>query len=94
MCSEFLLTLDFLDDERFNYVSHLVCNAGVASFKAIDWIACCKQFATNPMAAITAPNFYSQHVGEMSADNLGWVWQSNVFGHFVLVRSMTCLLLL
>jgi len=72
---------------RFTYVSHLVCNAGVASFKGIDWIACLKQLATDPMAAITAPKFYTQHVGEISADNLGWVWQSNVFGHFILVSS-------
>jgi len=79
--------------KRFNYVSHLVCNAGVASFKGIDWFACLKQLATNPLAAITAPNFYTQHVGEISADNLGWVWQSNVFGHFVLVRYCLFLLL-
>lgn len=37
------------------------------------------------MAAVTAPNFYLQHSGEISVDNLGWVWQSNVFGHFILV---------
>jgi len=44
------------------------------------------------MAAITAPKFYTQHVGEISADNLGWVWQSNVFGHFVLFRELETLL--
>ncbi|KDR74475.1 hypothetical protein GALMADRAFT_250445 [Galerina marginata CBS 339.88] len=73
---------------KYPYVSHLLCNAGVASFKCIDWIACFKQLAVSPMAAITAPTFYAQHSGEISADNLGWVWQSNVFGHFVLFREL------
>ena len=35
---------------------------------------------------MTSPVYYLQHSGEMSTDNLGWVWQSNVFGHFALVR--------
>ena len=70
---------------RYSYVSHLVCNAGVASFSGMDWIACLKQLVASPMSAITAPVFYLQHTGEISADNLGWVWQSNVFGHFILV---------
>lgn len=75
-----------LVDDRVPYVSHLVCNAGVASFSGMDWLACIKQLLASPMSAITAPGFYLQHTGEISVDNLGWVWQSNVFGHFVLVH--------
>ncbi|KJA21652.1 hypothetical protein HYPSUDRAFT_140311 [Hypholoma sublateritium FD-334 SS-4] len=78
--------------KRVPYVSHLVCNAGVASFSGMDWIACLKQFMVSPMSAITAPGFYLQHMGEISADNLGWVWQSNVFGHFILFRELEDLL--
>jgi 3-keto steroid reductase len=62
-----------------------VFNAGVASFCGIDWIPCLGQLLRNPMAAVTAPVYYLQRTGETSADNLGWVWQSNVFGHFALV---------
>lgn len=39
------------------------------------------------MNAITAPAFYLQHQGELSIDGLGWVWQSNLFSHYVLVRA-------
>jgi 3-keto steroid reductase len=83
----FLLNLHslFILHIRVPYVTHLVCNAGVASFNCINWMTCLKQFLSHPMAAVTAPSFYLQHSGEISADNLGWVWQSNVFGHFILV---------
>lgn len=67
------------------YITHLVFNAGVASFKSIEYWALFKQLFTSPLASITAPVYYTQHKGEVSPDNLGWVWQSNVFGHFVLV---------
>ncbi len=70
---------------RVPYITHLVFNAGVASFKSIDYWAYFKQLFTSPLASITAPVYYKQHKGEISSDNLGWVWQSNVFGHFVLV---------
>lgn len=71
---------------RVPYVSHIVFNAGVISFSGIDLLPCFKQLLTNPIAAFTAPTYYLQHTGEITADNLGWVWQSNVFGHFALVR--------
>ncbi|KAF8164871.1 3-keto sterol reductase [Crassisporium funariophilum] len=74
------------------YISHLICNAGVASFKGIDWPLCIMQLIRAPMSAITAPTFYTQHVGEISGDNLGWVWQCNVFGHFALFRELEALL--
>lgn len=80
------LLFSLMTDFRYPYVSHLLLNAGVASFVGIDWIRCFKQLCSGPINAITVPTFYTQYIGEISADNLGWVWQSNVFGHFVLVR--------
>ena len=63
-----------------------MCNAGLASFIAIDWPLAIHQVLTSPMQAVTAPMFYSQNAGELSVDGLGWVWQCNVFGHFAMVR--------
>jgi hypothetical protein len=34
---------------------------------------------------MTAPVYVVQHVGELSVDGLGWVWQCNFFGHYALV---------
>lgn len=67
---------------RFPYVSHLIFNAGVAGFKGLDWVQVFKQLITSPHTMMTIPEFYTQYVGERSADNVGWIWQSNLFGHF------------
>ncbi|KAG2119161.1 NAD(P)-binding protein [Suillus discolor] len=74
--------------KTYPYVSHLICNAGVASFVSINWLLALKQFTMNWVEAVTAPIFYTQEVGQLSQDGLGWVWQCNVFGHYVLFRSL------
>jgi 3-keto steroid reductase len=74
--------------QRYPYVSHLICNAGVAGMIGIDWPVAFKQILTSPLAAFTAPEYNLQVAGEISVDGLGWVWQCNVFGHFVLFRSL------
>ncbi|KAH6896469.1 3-keto sterol reductase [Coprinopsis sp. MPI-PUGE-AT-0042] len=74
--------------EKYPYVSHLACNAGLASFIGLDWIPLFKQILSSPMEAVTAPSYYLQHTGELSIDGLGWVWQCNVFGHFTLFREL------
>lgn len=78
-----LLTASF----RYPYVTDLICNAGLASFKGIHWPSCIAQLFTEPINAVTAPRFYTQNQGEMSVDGLGWVWQCNMFAHYSLVRS-------
>jgi NAD(P)-dependent dehydrogenase (short-subunit alcohol dehydrogenase family) len=65
----------------------LIFNAGVANFTGIDWLAALKQIAANFVDGITRPRFNLQTVGEVSVDGLGWVWQSNLFGHYALVRQ-------
>ncbi|KAF8629352.1 hypothetical protein AX15_003488 [Amanita polypyramis BW_CC] len=77
---------------RYPYVSHLICNAGLASFDRIYWFSAIKQVILHPMNAVTRPTFYLQHKGEESVDGLGWVWQCNFFGHFVLFRAIESLL--
>ncbi|KAK2462309.1 hypothetical protein APHAL10511_005615 [Amanita phalloides] len=77
---------------KYRYVSHLICNAGFASFAGIFWPSAIKQILLDPLNAVTAPTFYLQHVGEESVDGLGWVWQCNFFGHFILFRALEPLL--
>ena len=66
-----------------SYISHLGCNAGVASFKCINWTGCICQLIRDPLGAVSRPDYYVQYVGEVGPDNFGWVWQSNVFGVFL-----------
>ncbi|KAG9317131.1 NAD(P)-binding protein [Chiua virens] len=73
---------------NYPYVSHLVCNAGVARFARIIWPQALYQLFTDWIGAVTAPRFYLQHVGDMSQEGLGWVWQCNVFGHYAMFRAL------
>ncbi|KAL5527086.1 hypothetical protein ACEPAG_5877 [Sanghuangporus baumii] len=79
-------------ESKYPYLSHLVCNAGVASFIGYDWPLAIKQLLTDFIGAVVSPLFKIQRIGEMSEDGLGWVWQCNVFGHFVLFRLLEPLL--
>ncbi|KAJ7229150.1 3-keto sterol reductase [Mycena pura] len=78
--------------KQYSHISHIICNAGVADFSHIDWLLCIKQLAMGFLSAITRPQFYVQNVGQVSVDGLGYVWQTNLFGHYVLVRSLEPLL--
>lgn len=73
---------------RYPYISHLILNAGVAAWSHIDFPLFFYLLATaGPIDVVEIPTWSAQKSGVMSSDNLGWVWQSNVFGHYVLVRS-------
>ncbi|KAF8742840.1 3-kesterol reductase, partial [Rhizoctonia solani] len=73
---------------RFPYITHLILNAGVGDFVGINWPLAIWEVCTRFKTAVTAPGFKIQATGKMSDDGLGWVWQCNVFGHFVLARAL------
>jgi len=73
-------------------VSHLICNAGLASFTKVDLLKFANEFFTDPFMALTMPEYYGQVVGELSTDGLGWIWQCNAFGHYALVRTISMLI--
>ncbi|KAE9399108.1 hypothetical protein BT96DRAFT_707381 [Gymnopus androsaceus JB14] len=77
---------------NYPYVSHLICNAGIAPFNGMHWGTCIRQILTSPMASLTTPKFYSQSWGELSQDGYGFTWQCNVFGHYTLYRELYPLL--
>ncbi|KAH0839589.1 NAD(P)-binding protein [Lanmaoa asiatica] len=77
-----------LTHRSYPYVSHLICNAGVACFTRIVWPRAFYQLLTDWIMAVTAPKYVLQRVGDMSQDGLGWVWQCNVFGHYALFRAL------
>lgn len=73
---------------RYPYISHLICNAGVAPFERIHWPSLAKQIVTDLLGALTYPRYNIQTHGQLSDDGLGWVFQCNVFGHYILVRDL------
>ncbi|KAJ7642734.1 hypothetical protein DFH06DRAFT_993547 [Mycena polygramma] len=74
--------------DRFSYVSHLILNAGVAQIVGIWPWSTITQFIANPSAAMRAPRYLMERVGDHSSDGLGLVWQTNVLGNYVLLKSL------
>lgn len=70
---------------RYPYISHLICNAGCGSFDGINWPVAIKQVFTHPFVGVTVTDYKRQTSGRMSDNGLGFVWQCNVFAHYVLV---------
>jgi 3-keto steroid reductase len=75
-----------------------VCNAGVAPFLNTSWPLLLRQVWSNLLELnlldlVTNPTYIVQRTALMSDDGLGWAWQCNVFGHYVLVRPRPLTLL-
>ncbi|KAN0113442.1 hypothetical protein V8E52_007723 [Russula decolorans] len=88
-------TLAFADEvsRTYPYISHLVCNAGVAPFMGLSWSLLLRQLwrdmlDLNFFGFMVCPSYTIQRKGIMSNDGLGWTWQCNVFGHYILCRVL------
>ncbi|TFY61320.1 hypothetical protein EVJ58_g4575 [Rhodofomes roseus] len=78
--------------QKYPYISHIICNAGLATYSHLNFLVFFKQCYESPLKAVKHPMFNVQKAGVLSADNLGMVWQCNIFGHYVLFRSLQPLL--
>ncbi|KAG8904402.1 hypothetical protein FRB99_001824 [Tulasnella sp. 403] len=85
---------DFCDEisKRYPYITHLVLNAGIISYKGMDWSIAILQLLTDYKGALTAPAYKLQHIGETNEEGLGWTWLCNVFGHYIITRELEDLL--
>lgn len=77
---------------KFPYLTHLILNAGGASWIGVDWIRAIWEILTNLHKAVTFPSYKLQRSGEVSKDGFGWVWQINVGGHYLLAHELKSLL--
>lgn len=82
------LHISVLNVLRYPYITHIFCNAGVGAFDGMDWPKAIKQILRNPVEATTYPCYKIQKKGLLSEDRLGWVWQCNVFGHYLMVSGI------
>jgi 3-keto steroid reductase len=76
--------------DRYQYVSHLFCNAGYAHYE-LDSLKYLKSMMFD--TSMTNMDFTTEYVGELSEDGLGLIWQTNLFAHFVLYMVIRPLLL-
>ncbi|KDQ20637.1 hypothetical protein BOTBODRAFT_26646 [Botryobasidium botryosum FD-172 SS1] len=74
--------------QKYPYVTHAILNAAAGPWNGINWPAAFWKLATDLIYAVTYPDYQKQLVGVRSEDGLGWTWQSNVFGHYLLVKTL------
>ncbi len=70
----------------YPYISHLIFNAGNASYDRISWTLLLKQMLTDPFNIASQPSYNLHVTGERSVDGLGWMFQANLFSHYVMAR--------
>ncbi|WFD33459.1 3beta-hydroxysteroid 3-dehydrogenase [Malassezia cuniculi] len=77
---------------RYPYLTHMILNAGGASWIGVDWLRATFSMLVNLHAAVTRPTYKLQRSGEVSADGYGKVWELNVGMHYVLANRLRPLL--
>lgn len=78
--------------KKFTHIDYVFINAAQGVYSGIDWIGACKSIAVNLLDAVTFPTYKIQRVGAMSADDMGLVFQGNVFGPYYFIHKLTPLL--
>ncbi|CDO76590.1 hypothetical protein BN946_scf184868.g4 [Trametes cinnabarina] len=73
--------------QKYEHISHLIFNAGTATYSHLDIPGFLYDLFTHPIHAVEHPRRNIQLNGVLSDDGLGFTWQCNVFGHYVLLTS-------
>ncbi|KAK7696595.1 hypothetical protein QCA50_001253 [Cerrena zonata] len=74
--------------QKYPYISHLICNAGCGTFNGINWFKAIRQMLSRPVVGVTVTEYKRQFCGRLSDDGLGFVWECNVFSHYILFRHL------
>lgn len=79
-------------NKKYNHIDYLVINAAQGVYSGIDWLGAVKQIVADPLDGVTNPTYKVQKVGVKSVDDLGLVFQANVFGPYYLIHKLIPLL--
>lgn len=79
-------------NKKYRHIDYLVINAAQGVYSGIDWVGAVKQIVASPLDGVTNPTYKIQRVGVKSLDNLGLVFQANVFGPYYLIHKLKPLL--
>jgi 3-keto steroid reductase len=69
-------------------IDYIYLNAAQGVYQGIDWLGATVECCTNPIKGVTYPTYKIQKVGVKSKDNLGLVFQSNVFGPYYFIHKL------
>ncbi|EMG48964.1 ERG27 3-keto-steroid reductase ERG27 [Candida maltosa Xu316] len=79
-------------NKRYKHIDYLFINAAQGVYGGIDWKAAVAEVLSNPIDAVTNPTYKLQRVGVESGDNMGLVFQANVFGPYYFIHRIKHLL--
>ncbi|CAI5755704.1 unnamed protein product [Candida verbasci] len=79
-------------DQKYTHIDYLFVNAAQGVYGGIDWKAACVEVLQNPIDAVTSPTYKLQRIGVESNDNMGLVFQANVFGPYYFIHKIKHLL--
>lgn len=66
----------------------LYLNAAQGVYQGINWLGACIECCSNPIKGVTYPTYKIQKIGVKSNDNLGLVFQANVFGPYYFIHKL------
>ncbi|CCD23290.1 3-keto-steroid reductase NDAI_0B02550 [Naumovozyma dairenensis CBS 421] len=78
--------------KTYDAIHYFFVNAAQGVYDGIDWVGAMKEVIANPLEAVTNPTYKMQKVGVKSKDNMGLVFQANVFGPYYLLHKLLPLL--
>lgn len=69
-------------------IDYIFLNAAQGTYGGIDWLGAVWECTTNPIKGVTYPTYKIQRVGVKSQDDMGLVFQVNVFGPYYLIQKL------
>lgn len=79
-------------EQKFTKIDYVFINAAHGVYSGIDWMQATKAVFTNILDAVTFPTYKLQKVGVKSVDDIGVVFQGNVFGPYYFLHRIRHLL--
>lgn len=79
-------------NKKYDAINYFFVNAAQGVYDGIDWFGAVKQVCCNIIESVTNPTYRMQRVGVKSRDDLGLVFQANVFGPYYLIHKILPLL--
>ncbi|KAJ2742014.1 hypothetical protein GGI20_004780 [Coemansia sp. BCRC 34301] len=73
----------------FQDISLLFCNAGAMAIDSLDLFGIARGLLTHPIEFFESTEALRQKRGRVTADGMGEVFQTNVFGHYLLISRLT-----
>lgn len=74
--------------KTFKAINYVYVNAALGVCSGINWFKAIREVITSPVQAVTDPHYKIQESGLRSKDDMGLVFQANVFGPYYMIRKL------